>query len=145
MVTSAVGCLLNLINIGSDVAFNSLVSMSTSGIYLSYMIGGGFLLYRRCTGGISHSTAGHTMINTAGAKLVWGPFHVPGIWGILINTFSMVYMAIAIFFGFWPPINDVNTQTMNYSVVGTVGTTILSLLYYFLRARKVYTGPIMEI
>ncbi|GAB1196229.1 hypothetical protein APSETT444_005497 [Aspergillus pseudonomiae] len=84
LLTSTIGCLLNLINIGSDVAFNSLVSMSTSGLYLSYMIAAGLLLYRRCTGEISEAkrNSEQTMVNTAGAKLVWGPFHLPGIWGI---------------------------------------------------------------
>jgi hypothetical protein len=31
------------------------------------------------------------------------------------------------------------------SVVGTGGTIILSLLYYFFRARGVYKGPMVEI
>ncbi|GAB1194027.1 hypothetical protein APSETT444_003264 [Aspergillus pseudonomiae] len=71
LLTAVVGCLLNLITIGSDVAFNSLVSMSISGLYLSYMAAGGLLLYRRCTGGIADATEGeHTMINTAGARLL---------------------------------------------------------------------------
>jgi hypothetical protein len=71
---ATIGCLLNLINIGSDVAFNSLVSMSISGLYLSYMVAAGLLLYRRCTCGVGHAVSGEqTMINTAGAKLVWGP------------------------------------------------------------------------
>ncbi|KAE8389365.1 amino acid/polyamine transporter I [Aspergillus alliaceus] len=146
LLMASIGCLLNLITIGSNVAFNSLVSMSISGLYLSYMAAGGLLLYRRCTGAIGNTSANeHSVINTAGAKLVWGPFHVPGILGITINIFSLCYMAIATFFGFWPPINDVNTQTMNYSIVGTVGTIILSLLYYFVRARNVYGGPVIEI
>jgi hypothetical protein len=34
---------------------------------------------------------------------------------------------------------------MNYSVVGTFGTVILAVIYYMLRARKVYTGPIVEV
>lgn len=120
--------------------------MSISGLYLSYMTAGGLLLYRRCTGGIGHATAGEqTMINTAGARLVWGPFRVPGILGIAINVFSLAYMTIATFFGFWPTTKDVNTQTMNYSIVGTMGVIILSLVYYFVRARKVYTGPLIEI
>ncbi|QMW46293.1 hypothetical protein G4B11_009748 [Aspergillus flavus] len=79
LLTSTIGCLLNLINIGSDVAFNSLVSMSTSGLYLSYMIAASLLLYRRCTGEISQPkrNSEQTMVNTAGAKLIWGPFHIP--------------------------------------------------------------------
>ncbi|KAE8153182.1 amino acid/polyamine transporter I [Aspergillus avenaceus] len=152
VLTTTIAILLNLINVGSDVAFNSLVSMSTSGLYLSYMTVSGLLLYRRCTGGILQRTSAmqggrdaETKINTAGAQLVWGPFHIPGIWGILINTYSLIYMFIATFFSFWPPNNHADVQSMNYSVVGTGGTIILSLLYYYVRARKVYSGPVVEI
>ncbi|OQD63837.1 hypothetical protein PENPOL_c008G04044 [Penicillium polonicum] len=145
LMTSIIACLLALINIGSSVAFNDLCSMSISGLYLSYMVVGGLLLWRRCTGGISSvRSSDSAIINTAGAKLVWGPFHVPGIWGILINTWALIYMTIAVFFSFWPPSWAVTVQTMNFSVVGTVGTIMLSLFYYYARARKVYDGPIME-
>ncbi|KXG47465.1 Amino acid/polyamine transporter I [Penicillium griseofulvum] len=145
MITSVIACLLALISIGSPVAFNDLCSMSISGLYLSYMVVGGLLLWRRCTGGISSARSSNSdVINTAGAKLVWGPFHLPGIWGILINTWALVYMTIAVFFTFWPTAWVVSVQTMNYSVVGTFGTIILSLFYYYARARNVYTGPVME-
>jgi amino acid transporter len=145
-LTTIIACLLALINIGSSVAFNDLVSMSISGLYLSYMVVAVLLLYRRCTGGIGNSkSSDDTIVNTAGAKLVWGPFHVPGIWGILINTFSLIYMTIVVFFSFWPPQSAVTVDTMNFSVVGTVGVIILSLLYYFVRARGVYEGPVVEV
>ncbi|KAJ5782953.1 hypothetical protein N7457_004727 [Penicillium paradoxum] len=145
LVTSVIACLLALINIGSPVAFNDLVSMSISGLYLSYMVVGVLLLWRRCTGGISNARGNDSeVVNTAGAKLVWGPFHVPGIWGILINAWALIYMTIAVFFTFWPTSWKVTVETMNFSVVGTMGTVILSLVYYYIRARKVYQGPIME-
>ncbi|KAF7592273.1 hypothetical protein BBP40_000404 [Aspergillus hancockii] len=61
-LTTIIACLLALINIGSSVAFNDLVSI-------------------RCTGGIGSSkSSDDTIVNTAGAKLVWGPFQLPGIW-----------------------------------------------------------------
>ncbi|GAB1208639.1 hypothetical protein APSETT445_007390 [Aspergillus pseudonomiae] len=69
-LTTIVACLLALINIGSSVAFNDLVSMSISGLYLSYMVVASLLLYRRCTGGISSSKSSEdAIVNTAGAKL----------------------------------------------------------------------------
>ncbi|EEA25329.1 GABA permease, putative [Talaromyces marneffei ATCC 18224] len=153
--TATVSTLLGLIPLGSPVAFNDLTSMSTSGLYLSYMVCCILLLYRRCTGGIlDPSEANNTdispaeaawIVNTAGAKLVWGPFHVKGIFGIVVNVFAIVYMLITVFFSFWPPTAEVTVATMNYSAVGTVGTMALSLLYYYFRARHVYTGPIVEI
>jgi hypothetical protein len=141
-----IACLLALINIGSAVAFNDLVAMSISGLYLSYMVVAGLLLYRRSTGAIGHNRNGDSeLVNTVGGKLVWGPFHCRGIWGILINAFALVYMSIAVFFSFWPPSWAVVVDTMNFSIVGTMGVILLSLVYYFLRARRVYDGPIVEI
>ena len=109
------------------------------------MVVGGLLLWRRCTGEIGSVRASDSaVVNTVGAKLVWGPFHIPGIWGIMINAFSLIYMVIAVFFSFWPTAWTVKVTTMNFSVVGTVGVMFLSLVYYFARARKVYDGPVIE-
>ncbi|RAQ62123.1 choline transport protein [Aspergillus flavus] len=144
-LTTIIACLLSLIGIGSDLAFNDLMSLSTSGLFSSYLVVAGLLLWRRCTGGISGSKSKHTLINTAGAQLVWGPFHVPGVWGILINAFAVAFMTIAVFFSFWPPMNNVSAESMNYSVVGMGGVILLSLLYYLVRARKVYKGPVVEL
>ena len=145
-VTAIIACLLALINIGSEVAFNDLVSMSVSGLYLSYMVVAMLLLYRRCTGAIAHYHHHDDMIvNTAGAKLVWGPFHIPGMFGILVNLWAVCYMMIIVFFSFWPTESVVTVSSMNYAVVGTFGTIILSIIYYFVRARKVYEGPLVEV
>lgn len=92
-------CLLGLVNIGSSVALNGILSMAVSGIYLSYLIVGSLLLYRRCTGAISRFNDGEDMlVNVPGAKLMWGPFRVPGFLGILVNGYAVVYMTIVVFF-----------------------------------------------
>jgi len=141
-----VAWLLGLINIGSSVALNDITSMAVSGLYASYLTVGSLLLYRRCRGQISTSDENDEMvINVPGAKLVWGPFHVPGILGILVNGYACIYMIIVIFFSFWPSHMNPTVEDMNYSVVGTVGVIILAVVYYFARARKVYQGPVMEV
>jgi choline transport protein len=157
-LTATVATLLGLIPLGSSTAFNDLLSLSTSGLYLSYIICCILLLYRRCTGGILEMTdyrnrnssgilseEDKQIMNTAGAKLVWGPFHLKGIFGIAINSFSIIYILITTFFSFWPPTAQVTVSTMNYSAVGTVGVMFVSVVYYFVRANKVYEGPIIEI
>lgn len=118
--------------------------MSISGLFLSYLVVASLLLWRRVTNGIFMYADGDETINTIGAKLVWGPFHVPGIWGILINIFSIIYLVIAVFFSFWPQVTPVTLQTMNFSCVGTVAVITLSMVYYYVRARYVYDGPIVE-
>lgn len=146
LLTMTVACLLGLINIGSNVALNGIISMAVSGMYLSYLIVASSLLYRRCSGEISRYSDGEDMlVNVPGAKLMWGPFHLPGIWGLLINGYAVIYMVIVVFFSFWPTQMSVDKTTMNFSVVGTIGTIILALIYYVLRARHVYTGPVVEV
>ena len=146
MLTTTISALLALIPIGSAVAFNQLCAMSISGLYLSYILVAALLLWRRLNNTILTTLSSETNepVNTIGAKLVWGPFHVPGIWGVAINIFAIVYALIAVFFSFWPTYAVVELETMNFSVVGTVGVIILSVVYYFVRARHVYTGPIIE-
>ncbi|KAJ5137874.1 amino acid transporter [Penicillium atrosanguineum] len=145
LLTTTIATLLGLINIGSDVALNDILSMAVSGIYSSYLIAGGLLLYRRCKGDISQDNGSdETTVNVPGAKLVWGPFHVRGIWGILLNGYAVIYMIIVIFFSYWPSDMNPSVQDMNYSVVGTVGVVFLAIVYYFARARHIYQGPVLE-
>lgn len=113
---------------------------------MSFMIAAVLLLWRRLTGAVLERSQiqPDEIINTIGTKLVWGPFRVPGIWGVLVNSFAVVYGIIAVFFSMWPTQMPVGVQTMNYSVVGTFGTILIALVYYVLRARKTYRGPIVE-
>ncbi|KAJ5113581.1 amino acid/polyamine transporter I [Penicillium angulare] len=144
-LTMTISFLLALINIGSAVALNDVVSMAVSALYLSYLLVGSLLLYRRCKGEISLFSENDDMaVNIPGAKLVWGPFRVPGIWGILVNLYAVIYSIIVIFFSFWPSTMHPEVSEMNYSVVGTVGTIVLAMIYYFIRARHIYQGPVLE-
>ncbi|KAE8394408.1 choline transport protein [Aspergillus alliaceus] len=144
-ITCVISAVLNLIPLGSAVAFNDLLAMSVTGLFLSYIICTAQLLYRRIRGEVGQATGGDEVVNTAGAKLVWGPFYIPGTLGIINNAWALIYMVVIVFFSFWPPATPVTVETMNFSVVGTMGTLILSLCYYLVRARKVYEGPIIEV
>ncbi|KAL1965586.1 hypothetical protein VTN77DRAFT_5670 [Rasamsonia byssochlamydoides] len=146
-LTTTISCLLALIMIGSSVAFNDIVSMSVSNLYSSYLICCSLLLYRRCTGGIlvRSESMSSGIVNAPGATLTWGPFRVPGIFGIAVNTFAVIYLLIAIFFSFWPPDRVVTAGSMNFSSVGYGCVMIFSVVYYLVQARKVYTGPIIEL
>ena len=63
---------------------------------------------------------------------------------MIVNIFAIIYALIVVFFSFWPPYAEVELETMNFSVVGTVSVILLSVLYYLVRARHVYRGPIIE-
>ena len=88
--------------------------------------------------------SGATIINTAGAQLVWGPFRVPGIWGIVVNLLTIAYLILVVFFSFWPPLTPVTAQNMNYAIVGTGSVIVFSIVYYLSIAKRVYKGPRIE-
>ncbi|KAI4169553.1 MAG: hypothetical protein LQ343_005633 [Gyalolechia ehrenbergii] len=95
LTTVTISCLLALINIGSSTAFNQVISLTINGLYASYLIVCGLLLYRRLTGAIATRTVYETNAKivtepasgeTDVINLTWGPFHVPGALGVGINV-----------------------------------------------------------
>ena len=149
MLSVTISILLSLINFGSSTAFNATVSLTVSSLYFSYLIAASLLLWRRTSGGIfsAQSTDGRDdlIVNTPGTKMVWGPWYIPGILGIVNNTFACLYMVTIFIFSFWPPEYPVTAQNMNYSIVVSVAICIFSLTYYAVWARKEYVGPVVEI
>lgn len=87
---------------------------------------------------------GIASVEIAQARLVWGPWKVPGILGTINNAYACVYMIFVIFWSVWPPATPVDASTMNYSVVVTGGVMILSGVWYFIRGKKVYKGPLVD-
>jgi amino acid transporter len=146
LLTVTVATLLSLINIGSNTAMEDIVSMAVAGIYLSYLMVSVLLFYRRFRGDISrYNDNDDDIVNVPGAKLVWGPFHCPGIIGTLINGYAIIYLSIVVFFSFWPSTMDPTVATMNWSVLAIGGSSFLAIIYYVVRARHIYKGPIMEV
>ena len=146
ILTSAIACLIGLINLGSSTAFNDVISLGVSSLYASYIISEVLLLWRRCTGAIRspNSLSSTTSPDEANA-LVWGPFHLPGIFGIVVNVFAIIFGLITFFFSFFPVATPVDAAHMNYSVLMTGSVVLFAMLYYVLYAKKIYKGPIVEV
>ncbi|GAM43388.1 hypothetical protein TCE0_050f18159 [Talaromyces pinophilus] len=83
-------------------------------------------------------------ITFAPTQLVWGPWHIPGLLGIINNAYACIYMVFVIFWSVWPPATPVAADTMNYSVVVTGGVIILSIVWYWIRGHKEYKGPLVD-
>ena len=75
---------------------------------------------------------------------MWGPWHIPGIWGIAVNTFAILYLVVALFWSFWPSTLPVTAANMNYNILIFGGVVLLAAVYYFVIARHTYTGPVVE-
>lgn len=140
-LTTLVTCLLNLISIGSSVAFNDVISLTVSGLYSSYLVCCVLLLWRRCTGGIG----GSTQDLVTKRDLQWGSFKVPGFFGIAVNIVACVFMIVVIFFSFWPPATPTTAVSMNYSVLVFGAVILFSMAYYATIAHKTYVGPLVEV
>jgi hypothetical protein len=49
------------------------------------------------------------------------------------------------FFSFWPSSVEVTAQSMNFSSVTFSGIVIFAIVWYLIRGRKSYVGPIVEV
>ena len=141
-ITTVISMLLSLIALGSYVAFSNVVNLSIGGLYASYFIVCVLLLWRRFQG-ISPYDARAAMLGPD--TLQWGPWKVPGALGIANNLFACTYLLVLWFFSFWPSSVEVNAQSMNFSSVTFVGTVLLAIVWYVVRGRKTYIGPIVEV
>ncbi|PYH79071.1 amino acid transporter [Aspergillus uvarum CBS 121591] len=133
--------LIGLINIGSSVVLNIVLSLLMEAFFFSYVIPLSLLLYRRVKGHISEPQQG--VDNNKG--FVWGPFRVRGWLGIANNIFALVFSGIIVIFGFWPASSHPTPSHMNYSVAIFGGVLILAVGYYLGWGRKHYMGPLAEV
>jgi len=137
-----------LVSIGSTTAFNDAVSLTLASLYASYLVACSLLLWRRCTGSIKVAKSeDNTSTNLPGngGNLIWGPWRIPGIWGIAVNIFACVYLIVILIFCFWPSTVVVTPATMNYTSLVMGSVAILSAVYYLFWAHRTYKGPIIEI
>lgn len=145
MLTATVVVVLQLINFGSSQVFEDLVSLTIAGLYSSYLVATSLLLYRRSGGRIGvFNDSDTTLSNTVGTELSWGPWHVQGALGLVMNTFVCCFLVIALFFSFWPESTMIQPTQMNYNSALWGAVVIFSLLYYAVKGRKEYHGPIVE-
>ena len=145
--TTIVSTLLSLIILGSSTAFNNIVSICVAGLSGSYLLAIGLLLWRRVTGRIrplSPTSEAQQFTNTPGFELSWGPWYMPGFLGPLVNAFALLYVTVILFFAFWPPETPVRASNMNYCVLVTGATVVLSVVWYFVAGRRDYKGPVID-
>ena len=116
--------LLGLINIGSSVAFNAIVSLVVAAYFGSYMIPLVIVIIKRIKK----------------QPLQMGPWNM-GKWGLAVNIFSMIWLIITWTFSFFPIAVPVVPETMNWSSTLWGGLMSFGLIWYFAVQRKVFTGP----
>ncbi|KAA6408204.1 MAG: amino acid transporter [Lasallia pustulata] len=119
--------LLALINIGSSVAFNAIISLNLVSLMLTYMTSIGCVLLRR----IRHPE----LLPRARWSL--------GRWGVPVNIGGLAYSTHAFFWCFWPNATPVDVTTFNWALVMFWGLAVIALVYYWVKGRHVYKGPVV--
>lgn len=122
ILSAAVDCLLGLIYFGSTAAFNSFTGVAT--ICLSASYGLPILI---------SVVRGRKDVQNSGFSL--------GKFGYTINviTIAWIFLAIALFC--MPVTLPVSPTTMNYASVVFSAFGSISVIWYFIYARKHFTGP----
>ena len=126
LVSLAIVMLVSLINIGSTVALNAIVSITISALMSSYILTISCLLFKRIRG----------------EPLPKGRFSL-GRYGMAANLVSLAFLLPLFVFAFFPLATPVEPSTMNWGCVMFSGIVILATVYYMVLGRKKYTPPVM--
>lgn len=120
-----ISCALSLINIGSETAFNAIISLNVAALMYTYITSISCVIYRK----------------------IWQPETLPvarwdmGRWGLPVNIIALLYSCFALFWSLWPGDREVTLMNFNWSVVIFVGVFVISLVLYLAKGRKEYAGP----
>jgi amino acid transporter len=121
--------LLSLINIGSPVAFNAIISLNVAALMYTYMVSISCVIYRK----------------------IYCPDSLPprrwslGRFGLLVNIIGLLYVLFSLFWSFWPPSPSAAAGDFNWSVVIFVAVFALSLIMYMFQGRYHYVGPVVTV
>ena len=93
---------------------------------------------------LDNDTRNNNDVEVVQPQLRWGPWRVPGILGIVNNTYACLYILFVLFWSFWPPSTPATAKNMNYSVLMTGAVLLFSVGYYFTWGKKQYKGPLID-
>lgn len=125
LFTVMVSTLLSLINIGSTIAYNNITSLGVNALLSSYIV----------------SISSVSLKRWRKEPLLPRRFSL-GRAGFAINVFSVLFLILVYIFCFFPPVPNPALEEMNWSILIYGVVVLFSLLYYFLKGRHVYVGPV---
>jgi amino acid transporter len=122
VLSTVVDCLLGLIYFGSTAAFNSFTGVATICLSTSYAMPILVSIIR-------------------GRKAVQNSTFSLGKFGYAINIATLVWVAFSVVLFCMPVSLPVTATSMNYASVVFAGFATISVVWYFIRGRKDFTGP----
>ncbi|KAL4778110.1 amino acid/polyamine transporter I [Aspergillus varians] len=119
---------ISFIQIGSTAAFNAILSLSTLGLYISYLIPLSLLILKRFT---------------APQDIPQGTFSL-GRWGLPMNLLAILFATYFVIFLPFPPEVPVTGENMNYAgpVLGFV--MVFACCDWVVRGRHKWEGPTLR-
>lgn len=130
-VVAGVSVLLSLVYVGSATAFNALISLSTLGLYASYVLPVLFLLVRK--------------LGRRGAPPVpFGPVRMGRWGGVVCNVVALGYLLFILVWVPFPSVLPVDGDTMNYAGPIFGGTVLLALVDWVVWGRKRFQMPVKK-
>ncbi|SMR64282.1 unnamed protein product [Zymoseptoria tritici ST99CH_3D1] len=124
-VSSFASVVLVLINLGSPLAFNIIISVAILGVQSTYLISIGCVLLKRLNG---------EPLPPARWSL--------GRYGIVINAYAFLYSAFAIVICCFPTTLPVTMENMNWAPVVWVGVLVGSYVFYVFWGKRFCTAPV---
>ncbi|KAF9895273.1 hypothetical protein FE257_000176 [Aspergillus nanangensis] len=127
-LVASVVIVISFIQIGSTAAFNAILSLSTMGLYISYLMPLIFLVLKRFTNP---------------QAIPRGTFSL-GKWGLPINLVAIVFATYFAVFLPFPATLPVTAENMNYAgpVLGVV--MLFACVDWVFRGRHKWNGPTMK-
>ncbi|BAS76191.1 amino-acid permease BAT1 homolog [Oryza sativa Japonica Group] len=122
----AVAFVMALTSLGSQVAFQAMVSVTTLGLYIAYALP---VFFR---------------VTTARKSFVPGQFHL-GRYGLMVGWMAVVWVATVTVLFSLPVAYPVAKETFNYTPVAVGGVLLLSLVAWVFHARFWFQGPVTNV
>ena len=125
-VTTGLSFVLCLINLGSSIAFEIIISLNLVAFLSCYMLSIGGLLYRKLRGD-----------PLPPAKFSLGRFGIP------INIFAVCYSALALVLSCFPVTVPVDPTSANWAPAILGGVIVIAIISFAVQGRRIYEGPVV--
>lgn len=118
---------LCLVNLGSAIAFNIIISLTLVSFLATYLMSIGCVLWKRIVHPQDLPPARWSL----------------GKWGIPVNVAACLYSTLAIVFSCFPVATPTDAQDANWAPAIMAGVLGIAFVSFLLQGRKIYHGPVM--
>ncbi|CAH0023191.1 unnamed protein product [Clonostachys rhizophaga] len=130
VVITVLQAILGFIYLGNSTAFNAILSMAIIGMYLSYVLPIGYMLF-----------FGRRKLQ----KSEYGSFRLGAFFGPSLNIISIIWMIVCMIFSTFPTTMPVTAGNMNYSTVVMAAWLLFGGIYYVWFGRHKFEVPLNDL